>query len=537
MSAPNVTVNRTNGGIGRQATGTDYYSGLLMYLKSTSTLPTNFGTGNQVRPLHSILDLVALGIDGKSGDETASTATWLCTNAGVAGETVTISFTDPITGVVTVLGTGIVPATPSTTTTATALKNAINALTYIHGFTATSSTATVTIQAAPGYGAMLNTGTPYAVTYSATPTVAGTLTQNVVSGVGSEQDVIYYHTREAFRAQGILSGKAQGKIWLGIYKVGGSTYSSFTEVQTMQSFAGGQINQIGVWATTSAFATSHVTALNSVATTLAANNTPLHIVYQPDISGTSDVSTLSAVRALNSQYVSVTVGQDGANVGNRLYKAFGKSIGCLGVTLGAIALAKVNESIIWRGKFNIVDTLEYTSLSWANGTLLSASGSALSTLIDTVDGLGYIFLRNESSPESSALFGGVFFNNDSTCTSTASDYAYIPNVRTINKAAVGVRAAILPALGGTVYFNANGTLTVDSLNYLQHLGDTVIGGKSGSTTGSMAAAGEISDGQTIIDPTQNVQSANSVAVTMKIVQAGVVRYFTINIGFAASLTQ
>jgi len=118
-----------------------------------------------------------------------------------------------------------------------------------------------------------------------------------------------------------------------------------------------------------------------------------------------------------------------------------------------------------------------------------------------------------------------------------SNYAYMPNIRTINKAAVGVRAAILPALGGNVYFNADGTLTVDSINYLQHLGDTVIGGKSGSTTGSMAAAGEISDGQTIIDPTQNVQSLNTVAITMKIVQAGVARYIVINVGFAASLTK
>lgn len=531
MAAPAVVVNKTNGGIGRQAPGTDYYSGLLMYLKSTSTLPTNFGAGNQIRSLNSIVDLVAYGISGNSSDETASTGTWLCTNAGVAGETVTLKITDPITGVVTLLGTATVPATPTTTTTAAALVTAINALTYLTGFTATNSTATVTFTAAPGYGVMLNTGTPYAVTFSATPTVAGTLTQNVVTGIGSELDNIYYHVREAFRAQGILNGKPQGQIWLGIYKVGGSTYSTFAEVQTMQAYTNGQIKQIGVYATTTAFATSHVTALQAVCATLDGVNTPLRIVYQPDISGTASVSTLTSILTLNSPNVMVTIGQDGYNVGNRLFKAFGKSIGCLGVTIGAIALAKVNESIIWRGKFNVVDSLEYTTLAWANGVLLSTSGSGLSALIDAVDALGYTFLRNETSPVSSALFGGVFFSNDHMAVTPTSDYAYMPDGRTIDKSVVGVRAAILPFLGGTLYFNPDGTLTADTIAYIQHLGDTVIG-----PSGSMTTNGEISIGETIVDPTQKVQITQVLLVTIKIVQAGVARYITINIGYAASLT-
>jgi hypothetical protein len=535
MPAPNVTVNRTNGGIGRQAPGSDYYSGLLFYLKSTSTLPTSFAT-NQIQSLNSIQDLIALGINGNSADETAGTGTWTCTTAGASGvDTVGFTFTDPANGGVTVLGTGTAGA--SVTATAASVVAGINALTYLTGWSAANTAGVVTFTPPSGYGASFNGIKPITQTLNTGSTIAATFA-NFSGGVGSEQDVIYYHVREAFRVQGILNGKPQGQIWVGIYLETGTTYANFTEVATMQSFTQGQIKQLGVWATGSVFANTHVTALNAQAVALAAQNQPLAIIYQGDYHGLATTPTVN-LRTLNSQFVQCTYGQDAGNVGNRLWWNLGKlrSIGSVGTTLGAWALAAVQQSIISRAVFNVVDTLEFTKLAWANGTLLSASGAGLSATIDAIDALGYVFLRNENSPVSSALFGGVFFNNDSMAVTPTSDYAYMPNIRTINKAAVGVRAAILPALGENVYFNADGTLTVDSINFLQHLGDTVIGGKSGSITGSMTSSGEISDGKTIIDPAQDVQGNNTVNVTMKIVQAGVARYIVINIGFAASLTQ
>lgn len=546
MSAPNVTVNRTNGGIGRQANGSDYYSGLLFYLKSTSTLPTGFAT-QQIQSLNSINDLVALGIDGKSGDEVQATSTITMSNAGGSGDTLTLSLAQPsvddLTQITTYTLVSYTTVTGDTTSTtfATNLAAAINANTTNNGgYTATHSSSTVIIKAPVGLGNAINTIAP-----SKTGTAASAASLAAFTGgKGSEQDIIYYHVKEAFRVQGILNGKQQGQIWVGVYleTSSPSTYANFTEVATMQSYTNGQIKQIGVYATGATFAQSHVTSLNAQAATLAAQNQPLAIIYQGDFSSfvaanSETIKSIPDTHTFNAAYVQCIVGQDGGNLGNRMFNRCGYSIGCLGTTVGAWALAGVQQSIINRAIFNVVDTLEFTKLAWANGVLLSQSGAGLSADIDAVDALGYVFLRNESSPVSSALFGGVFFNNDSMCVTQTSDYAYIPNIRTINKAAVGVRAAILPALGGNVYFNTDGTLTVDSINYLQHLGDTVIGGKSGSTTGSMASAGEISDGQTIINPTQNVQSTNTVAITMKIVQAGIARYIVINIGFAASLTQ
>lgn len=542
-----LTVNRTNGGIGRQAPGTDYYAGILYYLKSTSTLPTAFAT-NQIQLLHSINDLIALGITGNSADETAAAGSYLATTAGVIGDTATFTFTSPITGLVTTLGTyNCITNSLTATQTDTAIAAAINALTYVHGFVATISTATLVITCPPGYGLSPNSGTPFGVTYSSGATLAGTLTQptgslSTVLGVGSEQDAIYYNVREAFRMQGVITGGApQGQIWLGIYKGATTTYSAFNEITTMQAFATGQIKTLlvcGIGTTSGfrTFATSDVTAVQAQINALQTLNTPLKVVYQPNLKGVSSIAGLTNILTLTAPGVQVVVGQDGAAVGNKLYQALGASIGCGGTTLGVIAALKVMQSQGWRGGVNVVDTLEYTTLAFCNGQSFNSLGANLYSTLTTVDGLGYVFLMNETSPTSSALFGGVFYSNDQTAVTPTSDYSNMPNNRTIDKACVGVRAAILPALGSNVYFNADGTLTTGSIITLQHLGDTVIGGLSGVTIGTMCQAGEISDGQTVINPTQNVQGTNSLTVTINIIQAGVLRSITINIGFRAALS-
>lgn len=522
MALPTVTINRTNGGIGRQGAGTDYYSGYVHYFPTGYTLPTGFLT-NAINKLTSITDLVALGVSGNSSDETKSTATFTVTVIGSNGDTVAIKMTNPITGAVVTLGTYTkVSGDTTTTLVATAIAAAINAQTYLTGFTASAAVAVVTITAAVGFGAALNSGTPYSKT--ATGTIDGTFVQNVVAGVGSQYDVLYYHVREFFRMQGILNGQAQGILWVGCYTITASpsTYANFTEVATVQAYANGAIKQMAVYANTTAFATSHVTALQSQATTLQGQHMPLSIVYQPDISGTADVATLSNLRALTAKKVSVTIGQDGGAEGKRVFKALAKSVGCLGTALGAIALAKVNESILWREKFQLQDTLEYVTLAWANGTLQSASGSALPGLMASVDSNGYIFMLHEIGMD------GAYFNNDHCAVAPTDDYAYIADNRTIDKAVRSVRATILPALGAPLTFEADGTLSAGTVAYFEELGNSALA--------VMQSNGEISQYKTTIDPTQNVQSTQNLIVKIQIIQRGVARDITVNIGFVTSLS-
>lgn len=528
----NVKVNRTNGGIGRQAAGTDYYAGYIHYLKTSSTLPTAFTT-NQIQLLRSLNDLVALGITGNSADETRSTGVRTYTAAGTVGDTESFVFTNPINGVVTALGSYVVQASPTVTTTAAQAAAAINANTYLTNFSAISALGVLTITPPAGFGLALNTLTPIVSNLNTSSTIVAT-NAAFTGGVGSELDQIYYHVSEHFRMMGVITGKAQGMLWIGIYKSGASTYSTFSEVLTLEAFAP-MIKTTLVVATTTPFATSHITALNANVIALQALNTPTRIIYNPDISSIANIGTIANVLTLNSAGVQVVLGQDAANVGNRLFKANGKSIACGGTTLGSIAAIKVMQSQGWRGGVNVVDTLEYTLLGFSNGQTFASLGSNLFSTQTGVDAYGWVFLMNESTDQSSALFGGVFYSSDQMCVASTNDYAYMPNGRTIDKASVGVRGAILPALGGNVYFNANGTLTNDSILYLQSLGDSIIGGKSATVIGSMVANGETSNGKTIIDPSQNVQGTSNVNVTMQIVQAGVLRMITINIGFRATI--
>ena len=522
MALPSVTINRLSGGIGRQAAGVDYYSGYLHYFPAGYTLPTGFLT-NAIRVCNSITDLENMGVDGKSGDETLASAIQQVAVIGATGDIITTKFTSPIDATVKTIATYtklVGDTTPLAV--ATSIVANINANTYLTGFSAVLGlTGAYTIIPAKSLGASINTITTLNNTYSTGATLSVTLAQ-FTGGLGSQFDVLYYHVKEAFRMQGIINGKPQGQIWVGCYNVSATTYSNFTEVSTMQSFANGQIRQIGVYGTTSAFLTSHVTALQVQATALQGLNTPLSIIYQGDFSAVTDLTTLANLATLVSKNVSVCIGQDGANVGRRLYLALGKSVGMVGTTLGGVALAKVSDSLTWRNKFNAQDTLEYVTLAFANGALQSASGAGLNGLLTQIDLYRYIFLMPETG------MNGSFFNADHTASLLSTSYAYIADNRTIDKEARGVRASVVGSLGAPLSFNPDGTLAPDTIDFFAGLCDSFLN--------QMVANKEISASKTIINPAQNVQATGTLTIAVQNVQTGVARNIIINIGFVAAIS-
>ena len=524
MALPSVTINRLSGGIGRQEAGVDYYSGYLHYFPTSYTLPSGFLT-NPIRVCNSITDLEAMGVDGLSGDETKAGAIQTVATIGTNGDVVNVKFTNPIDGTVTTLGTYTkVVGDTTVLLVATAIVASINANTYLTGFTATvGAVGAFTIIPKTGLGASINTITTLSYTYSTGATLSVTAVQ-FTGGLGSQFDVLYYHVKEAFRMQGIINGKPQGQIWVGCYNIvaSPSTYANFTEVKTMQSFATGQIKQIGVYTNSSAFATSHVTALQARATELQALNTPLSIIYQGDFSAVSDLTLLNNLATLASKNVSVCVGQDGGNVGRKLYLALGKSIGMVGTTLGGVALATVSDSLTWRDKFNAQDVLEYVTLAWANGALQSASGSGLNGLMTQIDLYRYIFLMPETG------LNGSFFNAGHTCSLVSSSYAYISDNRTIDKEARGLRSAVIGSLGSPLTYNSDGTLSADTIDYFSGLCDSFLN--------TMIANKEISASKTIINPAQNVQATGTLTIAVQNVQTGVARNIVINIGYVAAIS-
>lgn len=141
MGLPEVNFTLAQGGLGQQLPGTDYYSGLVLWV-----------------------------------NEVKATGSYLVTNAGASGDTIAVKVLQETSSgpvLTTIASYTVLVGDTTPTLVATGIKNAINAGTS--GYTATSSTATVTITAASGQGSFLNSGSPLSVVIVGT--VAGTVTQ------------------------------------------------------------------------------------------------------------------------------------------------------------------------------------------------------------------------------------------------------------------------------------------------------------------------------------------------------------------------
>jgi hypothetical protein len=505
-----ITFVKQQGGLGRPLAGSDHISGLLFY--SGATLPTGFTASDRIKKVFSIEEAEDLGITDASLGETKAVAKVLIAGTPAIGDTLTITYTG-INGAVTVLnGYALVSGEETTATTAAAAwKAQINAGTGTHGFTADNTTGSLFVTTKAGEGIFPNTGTPYAVTVTGGSTA--TLTQptgsgSTVLGVASDIDIMHYHISEFFRIQ------PKGVLYVGIYATSDAT--TFASITLMQNYALGTIRQIGVYQKTTTFATSQCTTLQSI---VAANTTahkPLEVIYQPEMAA-SVIATLSDLRTLNAPNVSVTFGQDGANTGYKLYNATGKSIGCLGTTLGAVALAKVSEDIAWVGKFNL-SNVEYDTLAYANGALYSAQTTGA---IDNINALGYIALVKHVDIE------GSYFNDSHTAVALTSDFAYIEPNRTFNKAIRNLRTFLMPQLASPIDVNADGTLTEGLIGYYEAL--------CARALDVMQRDGEISAYDVIIDPTQDVLSTSTLTICVKLVPKGVARQIVVNVGFTLSV--
>lgn len=122
-------------------------------------------------------------------------------------------------------------------------------------------------------------------------------------------------------------------------------------------------------------------------------------------------------------------------------------------------------------------------------------------------------------------FADSYFNDSHTMDDAVSDYAYIENVRTMDKAVRGIRKALLPKLGGELYVNAEtGQLASYEVEYLTELANKPLE--------DMQKAGELSGMLVEIDPDQDVLSTSELEFVIKQVGVGVLRRIRCKIGFA-----
>jgi hypothetical protein len=301
----------------------------------------------------------------------------------------------------------------------------------------------------------------------------------------ADQPALYGLLKDIFRLNPGIS------LFLGIFEIS----SDFDEIKIMQNYTGGKIRQIAVYDADTAIVAASIVALQAVATQLESEDIPLSILYYPKVASLASLPDISATGRKN---VSVVIAKDG-----------------LGVVLGIVSAAKVNESIAWVKKF----PTGIEKPTFSDGTLLRDVDRAV---IESLDGKRYLFFLTYPGLADSYL------NDSHTCDLAVSDYAYIELVRTMDKAVRGIRTYLLPELGGNVYVDKDtGKLQPYSVKNLELI--------AGKAIEDMERAGEISGYAVEIDPEQNILSTSTVEIVIKQVSTGVMRKINVKTGYTEKL--
>jgi len=102
----------------------------------------------------------------------------------------------------------------------------------------------------------------------------------------------------------------------------------------------------------------------------------------------------------------------------------------------------------------------------------------------------YIFLRKFVG------VAGSYFNENSTAIAASSNYAYIADNRTIQKATRGIYANVVSALNSPITLNSDGTLSNEAIAYFTGLTE--------SPLNQMVRDGELSGFAVSISASQNI---------------------------------
>ncbi|NBR15170.1 MAG: DUF2586 family protein [Crocinitomicaceae bacterium] len=298
------------------------------------------------------------------------------------------------------------------------------------------------------------------------------------------------------------------------------THTSPTSAIKLVNFAQGKIKQLGicycpavtvdmVWATVF---TAAIPIAQAFAVYCRDNHRPLHIVLEG-----YGLNNSVNFKALNSSKVSVMIGQN-----DYFYSkgAFAQPHKAIGVAMGVISVAPVNDNIGWVGKFNLM--LGTFSIARLNGVLIDEIPEST---FDDLDELGGLYFRNYTD------YPGIYMNDSFTCTIETDDYSKIEKNRTWNKASRIIRLAMLPYVNSTVFVESNtGKLDSISVSVMEAAGNRALR--------VMFQNGEISGPDPMgatppfqIDANQDVIASNELVTQLSIVPTGVAGVITNKIGF------
>ena len=335
--------------------------------------------------------------------------------------------------------------------------------------------------------------------------------------------VLFYHVNEFFR---INPG---AKLYIQGVAV---SDGEFSEIKVLQNFAGGDIRQLAICDFKSAVSTltNALPKLNQIATDLGNMNLPLSILISVKIES-AEMVTLTDLHTANER-VSVVTSQDGGGLGAYLAKT-NPSISNIGACLGAVSKAQVHESIGWVEKQNLVDVAYAKKLtgdveqSREMDVICFVDGSKLSDYspeqIQAINDKGYIFCVKHTG------IAGTYFNDSFTATELDSDFAYIENNRTIDKAIREINKVLVPLISAPAYVDPDtGYLAASTVAATEAMCDDVLD--------QMIRDGELSGYKISINPNQQILKTSKLEVVVKLVPVGVLREIIVKIGLTLKTT-
>ena len=162
--------------------------------------------------------------------------------------------------------------------------------------------------------------------------------------------VEHYHLKTYYAMRQKITGLAQGEAYVLAKDITTTTFDG-TEIQTLQDFASGRIRQVAVYLE-DPYLSSYVTACQTYAETVTTDGKPLSVLFGADFSSIASTA-LADARSLDSENVSVVIGEDGAGAGYVLRQRLSRSITNIGTVMGALSSGNVHENLQWRSKFNV----------------------------------------------------------------------------------------------------------------------------------------------------------------------------------------
>jgi hypothetical protein len=308
----------------------------------------------------------------------------------------------------------------------------------------------------------------------------------------------YYQIQQFFRMN------PSGDLY--IMKTEATSYKIIAaKAKDMQEKANGNIRQMAIiysGAATFADTEDAVAAAQTQAKFAYADYMPFEVILEGKGFSIEEATSLAELTAEN---VSVVVAMDVEKADKYPNSA------AVGLALGAISKAKVSENIAWIERFNLTGE-GFSKAGFVGGEEVKALG-----LLGELNDKRYIFARTHTG------LPGVYFNDSATCTTGTSDYAYVENNRTINKATRLLRTALLPKLASPVLVDIDGKLPQSVSKSFEGLCRSALEG--------MIANQEVSAFDVYVDPKQNILATSELKVKAEITPVGTARKIMVDLGF------